>query len=212
MGGSKAYSYGACSRFEVIVVDVFAEDYAHEEFVGRMVQRLGEESGKALRIRSISARGGHPRVLSELKSYLENLTAGLLVEQPDVIVAAIDTNCAPYGRTRKQVSEVLGELTEKAIIACPNPHVERWYMADPESFHAVIGSQPSLGKRKCDRAKYKAMLNKAVTSAGHPATLGGIEFAPELVAAMDLYRAGKNEKSLKHFVDDARSVLPRLTL
>jgi hypothetical protein len=37
--------------------------------------------------------------------------------------------------------------------------------------------------------------------------LGGIEFAEDLVASMDLYRAGKNEKSLKHFVDDLRAGL-----
>ena len=41
-------------------------------------------------------------------------------------------------------------------------------------------------------------------SGGHPPTLGGIEFAAELVGEMDLYRAGENEPSLQHFIDDFR--------
>lgn len=39
--------------------------------------------------------------------------------------------------------------------------------------------------------------------AGYPPTLGGIEFAREIVQAMDLYRAKKTDRSLKHFIDDA---------
>jgi hypothetical protein len=38
-------------------------------------------------------------------------------------------------------------------------------------------------------------------------TLGGIEFAEEIVECMDLYRAGKDEPSLKHFIDELRSAL-----
>lgn len=48
------------------------------------------------------------------------------------------------------------------------------------------------------------MLAKAVRDAGHPVTLGGIEFASELATAMDLYRAGKNDRGLGQFLDQAR--------
>jgi hypothetical protein len=54
------------------------------------------------------------------------------------------------------------------------------------------------------------MLANAVAQAGHPPTLGGIEFAADIVAAMDLYRAGKSEKSLKSFVDSATALLRSL--
>jgi len=47
------------------------------------------------------------------------------------------------------------------------------------------------------------MLAEAVADAGHPATLGGIEFARELVDAMNFYRAAKADSSLKHFLDEA---------
>ncbi len=77
-------------------------------------------------------------------------------------------------------------------------------MADPDSFHQVVGTRPTPGRKTCERGRYKAMLAKAVHDAGHPSTLGGVEFAAELADAMDLYRAGRNEKSLGRFLDDAR--------
>lgn len=92
-------------------------------------------------------------------------------------------------------------------MACPDPHVERWYLADPESFKTVVGYRPTIAKKKCARDYYKEVLAKAVRKAGHPATLGGIEFAQELVDDMNLYRACKNERSLKAFVDDLRGGL-----
>ncbi len=54
-------------------------------------------------------------------------------------------------------------------------------------------------------------MSKSVQRAGHPATLGGIEFAPELAAVMNLYRAGRNAASLKAFLDDLRAKLRGLT-
>jgi hypothetical protein len=37
-----------------------------------------------------------------------------------------------------------------------------------------------------------------------------MEYAPDLVAAMDLFRAGKNQPSLRHFMDEIRSSLQNL--
>jgi hypothetical protein len=92
-------------------------------------------------------------------------------------------------------------LKDRAVIACPDPHIERWFIADPPSFREAIGNQPKPGKKKCDRDRYKTILAKSVREAGHPSLLGGIEFAREIVDSMDLYRAGKADKSLKDFLD-----------
>jgi hypothetical protein len=46
------------------------------------------------------------------------------------------------------------------------------------------------------------ILSRAVVEAGHPPTLGGIEFAREIVDVMHLYHAGRAEASLKHFLDE----------
>ena len=55
------------------------------------------------------------------------------------------------------------------------------------------------------------LSSRAIAQGGHPATLGGVEFAPELVEAMDLYRAGRNDSSLKAFIDDFRAKLRQPT-
>jgi predicted ATPase len=72
---------------------------------------------------------------------------------------------------------------------------------------AVVGQHPGLGGSKCARDHYKRSLARAIRDAGHPLTLVGIEFAQELVDRIDLYRAGKNDGSLKAFVDDLRAKL-----
>jgi hypothetical protein len=98
----------------------------------------------------------------------------------------------------------------RVVAACPDPHVERWYLDDPDSFHKVVGYHPIVGREKCIRDHYKKLLADAVRQGGHPPTLGGIEFADELIANMDLYRAGQNDSSLKNFIDELRAKLKNI--
>ncbi|HEY7556539.1 MAG TPA: hypothetical protein VIH18_17195 [Candidatus Binatia bacterium] len=185
-------------------MDLFAEDRAHEEFLRAMLNRIANDQERRLTVRVRSARGGHPRVLEELKLYQTSvLKAPESLPMPDLLFIAIDANCKRWSRARNEIQETIQpQFAARSIVVCPDPHVERWYLADPDSFAQVVGIRPKIGKRKCERGRYKAILSKAIVDAGHPPTLGGIEFAQELVAAMDLYRAGKNEASLKHFLDD----------
>jgi hypothetical protein len=187
-----------------LTVDLFAEDRAHEEFLRAMLNRIAAEQERNLTVRVRSARGGHPRVLAELALYQTSvLKAPENLSMPDLVCIAIDANCKRWNRARRDIEKTIQtRFTQRAIIACPDPHIERWYLADPDSFAQVVGVRPKVGKRKCERDRYKAILSKAIVDAGHPATLGGIEFAQELVADMDLYRAGKAEASLKHFLDE----------
>jgi hypothetical protein len=190
-----------------VIVDVLAEDAAHEGFLRPLIGRLAREVDVRVEVRVRSARGGHPRVIQELDLYQRAIAQGV-AGRPDLLVVAIDSNCAPYPRARRSIErEIRTEFRGITVIACPDPHVERWYLADPPSFGQVVGKQPRGGKRKCGRDLYKRRLAEAVAAAGHPVLLGGIEFAEELVASMDLYRAGKTERSLKRFVDDLRAGL-----
>ena len=100
-------------------------------------------------------------------------------------------------------------MSDRIAVACHDPHVERWYVADPQSFEVVVGSRTDVGSRKCTRDHYKRFLATAIAHGGHPVILGGVEFAAELVAAMDIYRAGRNDSSLKAVVDDFRAGLRR---
>lgn len=194
---------------EPLVVDLFVEDRAQEEFLRPLVRRLGREASRQVDVRVRAARGGHPRALEELRLYQQWVVDGIAgLTRPDALVVAIDANCRSFAGTRRTIEGALGaESRSIALIACPDPHIERWYMADPASFVAVVGVEPRLGKRKCDRDRYKRSLRDTVRRAGHPALLGGVEFAADIVDAMDLYRAGRREHSLKHFLDGFRAQL-----
>ena len=193
-----------------LVVDLFVEDAAHEEFLKPLIWRLAADEDRSVRIRVRSALGGHPRALAELRLYQR--VTGLMAsgEIPaDVVVVAIDANCSPYATARNRIREaVLPAFEDRVVTACPNPHVERWYLADLESFKAVIGRGPETVEEKCAQSHYKAVLKSAVRQAGHPAS-DGMDFAAELVAGMNLYRAGRSDSSLKAFLDEFRAAIRR---
>ncbi len=128
-----------------------------------------------------------------------------------MLVVAIDANCATYASAQRMVEDCLNDEWKASVVkATPDPHVERWYLADAEAFHEVVGIAPSVTQDKCERDYYKSVLARAIVDAGHPPTLGGLEFARELVEAMDFYRAGKADSSLKHFIEEARNRLQTL--
>ena len=192
-----------------LLVDLFAEDHAHQALLEPLIFRLCREEGRDLRLRVRSARGGHPRVLAELVLYQRSLEKLAAVEPaPDVVVVAIDANCETHARALRNTEDRLATpLRERAVIACPDPHIERWFLADPAAFARVVGLQPVPGRRKCVRDHCKDLLARAIVDAGHPPTLGGIEFARELAREMDLYLAGEREPSLGRFLSELRGRL-----
>ena len=195
-----------------VTVDIFVEDRAHEAFLVPMLRRIAQEEKVVVTPRVRSGRGGHGRAVTELKLYQNLVQKGAAgTTNPDLLIAGIDGNCSTFTTAKKAIEGATHEpFSNRLVVACPDPHVERWYLADPESFKEVVGHRPTVAKKKCARDYYKDALAKVVRKAGHPATLGGIEFAQELVERMDLYRAGKNERSLKAFVDDLRGRLRTL--
>ena len=191
-----------------IVIDLFVEDRAHEGFLLAMLDRLAYEERKEIILHTRSARGGHGRALTEFSLYQESVLkgfAGMII--PDILVIAIDANCKPFNAARNEIEgKVDLKLKDRTIFACPDPHIERWYLADPDSFGKIIGVRPKIGRKKCARDYYKMILSKTLIEAGYPPTLGGIEFAREIVQVMDLFRAGKADRSLKHFIDNATAI------
>jgi hypothetical protein len=185
------------------VVDLFVEDRAHEEFIKAMISRLAEAENKEVRLRVRSARGGHGQAIESFVTYQRVLLKGLS-DIPDLLVVCIDANCSRFNDAKRSIDmKIKDEFTDRTVVACPDPHIERWFMADLTSFQQVIGVAAQPVKKKCERAFYKTILAKAIIGAGYPPTLGGVEFAKELVDAMDLYRAGRAERSLGLFLDDA---------
>lgn len=189
-----------------VTIDIFVEDRAHEALLLPLVRRVAREEDVPVQVRVRSARGGHGRAIQEFRLFQTMLAKGAFEgAYPKILVVGIDGNCTTAAKKKLEITEAADEVSKGLLVAaCPDPHVERWYLADPESFQTVVGHTPSVGKAKCARDHYKRLLSGAIQQGGHPATLGGIEFASELVAAMDFYRAGKNDHALRSFIDDLK--------
>ena len=80
-------------------------------------------------------------------------------------------------------------------------------MADPDAVRQVIGTQPPADPGRCERALCERMVESLLAESGAPILSDPMEYAPELVRASDLYRAGKGQPSLGAFVDTLRAAL-----
>lgn len=190
-----------------ISVGVFAEDQAHKRLLVPLIRRLAHEEGTEARIHVHSATGGHSRVMDEFRLHQRLLERAYNGDQAqDFLVVAIDGNCETSAKARQRILEQARmPLSEQVVVACPDPHIEHWYLVDHVAFKTVVGRQPRVGKKKCARDHYKSILADTVRQAGYPPALGGLEFAEELAEEMDFFRAGKNAPSLKMFLDDCRA-------
>lgn len=202
----QAGSLVADASVRTATVDVFGEDAAHARVLEYLVGRIGDDEGIGITVRVRAAQGGQARAFRQYEAYQSALETALSPpDAADLIVVAIDGNCTRFAEMRNRiVDKTRITLRHLLVAACPDPHVERWMMADPHAFHAVVGAEPATISSKCERGYYKKLLGDAIRAAGYPATLGGLEFLPEIVRKMDLFRAGKNDPSLKAFVGDLR--------
>lgn len=129
------------------VVDVFAEDqdHAHEDFIRAVISRFNRENQLNLQVRIRNGRGGHGRVISELKLFQKAVLTQTSGSEgiPDIVIVAIDANCRRFAKAKKEIEDYLiPEFITRTIVACPDPQIEKWYLADSESFCDVIGQQP----------------------------------------------------------------------
>lgn len=194
-----------------VAVDVFAEDIAHEKLLPPLIRRVASEEKVPIDLQIRSSRGGRPNVLQNFKDFQRLYRLGLTGDRSiDVLVVAIDGNCSTFSKVRKSIEEeTIDQLAHCLVSACPDPHVEHWYLVDPDAFFSVVGYRPSVAHGKCERDFYKNQLHQAVRAAGKVATLGGIEFAEEIAASIDFFRAGKVDASFKAFADDLRTRIRR---
>ena len=192
-------------------IEFFVEDNAHRQLLVPLVQRVAREEEVDIRCQVRNARGGHAGAMGSYRRYQLLRERGVGgTEAPALLLVAIDGNCSSFTETAEDIRRATRDpFVHMLVTACPDPHIERWYLADPQSFQTVVGTRPAVGPRKCVRGHYKQILATAIVGAGHPPTLGGIEFARELADAMDLFRAGRTDSSLKAFVGDLRNGLRR---
>jgi len=185
-------------------VALLVEDFAHEVFLTALVARIAGELALDVRIDTRSARGGRPRVMAELRAYLRDLDAGR-ERTPDLLVVATDANCEGRVKRRDNLAGACRAHVELVLYAIPDPHVERWLLVDPHAFRSALGAGCTLPDQKCEKDRYKELLRRAVHGAGVTPVLGGIEWAEDIVAHLDLHRAGQNDAALAALVSDLRT-------
>lgn len=194
----------------------FVEDLAHIYFIVALVQRVAEERGLDPEKIKHDPRnaGGRGRVFTELIQYLKDVREERRSPY-DIVVIAIDANCQSPQSVKNRIKDAKAQANYPGPLVCavPDPHIERWYLADPEGFETalpVIG-RPQLPRYKCKGDYYKNQLYAAFASAGVSPPLHGAEYGADIAAAIDLFRAGRNDSSLKCFVDDLKAALAPLS-
>lgn len=181
------------------------EDYAHQQFLDALLQRLAEESGVSIRLDWRNARRGHGAVVREFKQYLRDVQVQG-DQQPDLIVAATDANCKGLRERTKALSGVTQQTALRIVFAVPDPHIERWLLADSRAFKKVFGLGCNAPDQKCERARYKRMLIDAIRESGITPSLGGIEYAEDIVKEMDLDQAAHSDAALRSLLEELSAV------
>jgi hypothetical protein len=182
-------------------ISLFAEDYGHEAFLRPLLDRLADEYGVPTTVQPFSVRGGHGKVAEELREYVTDLMA-YKQNLPDVVLVATDANCLGFSQRRKQFQETSKPVRDQVVFAVPDPHVERWLLLDSAAFKQVLGKACAAPDQKCDRDRYKSLLAQAVIESGATPLLGGMEYAEDIVRAMDLKRMQKQDESLGDLLNE----------
>lgn len=185
------------------VIHLYGEDRAHEAVLHTLCRVLLARRRVAATVQTQIAAGGQGRALAELKAYQAGVHKGKVVGVPDLLVVMIDANCRGPQK-RQEVEDVLDrDLWPAVIVGCPEPHVERWALADPRAFQSIIGVAPPDDPGKCERGVYKRLLRDATRQANLP-VLGDpmVQLAPDLIRAMDLEIAARNQPVLGRLIQD----------
>ena len=181
-------------------IALFGEDSAHRQIIDALVNRLAKESNTTVRLNWVNAQGGHGQVVDEFNTFLRDLRrhGGI----PDLIVVATDADCIGVNERRREFEQV--NAPAPIVLATPDPHVERWLLLDGAAFREVFGRGCDAPDQRCDRDLYKQRLISAIYAAGITPTLGGIEFAEDIVQYMNIDRAMRSDDSLRRFVSEIR--------
>ena len=187
---------------------VFGEDYGHEVVLRTLLDRLAAEYRVPLKVQVRSAVGGHGRMIRELTAFLSELQRGQAA-LPDLFVVARDANCLGYAKRVKEITAAVKEYQGFLVLAVPDPHVERWLLIDSQAFRQVLGQGCQAPDQKCDRDRYKRLLDTAVRTAGLEPLLGGMEFAEDILSVMNLSRAERADASFAHLLGDLGNAFQR---
>lgn len=192
-------------------VQLFCEDQGHEQVGTALLRRFAREAGVPLTVEAPCARGGRGRALTELKVWGRAYQRGARTGVADALVVLIDGNCEGAQSTRREIErQIEPGVWSEAVIGVPDPHVERWLIADPEAFARVVGVQPPADPGKCGRDVYKRLIRGRVEEAGVILLSNVMELAPEIVDGLDPVRVARTQPTLGSFVGELQSLFRRL--
>lgn len=189
-------------------IELFCEDSAHESCARAVVRRVAHELGVSVTIHTASAKLGIGRLKSELSAF--QAVVSRRAGTPDLLIVLIDANAVGPLARRREVEQLIDpSVFPRYVVGTPDPCVERWFLADPESFAQRFGLQPPLAAVH-HRREWKRRLHEALEQAGEIVTQGGAEFADEIVEQMDFYRAGHADPTIRTFTDHLRGALRQI--
>ena len=190
-------------------VTLFLEDIGHERFIDSLVRRLADQEGVPIEVDVRNASGGASRLDDQFVRFLRDYS--VTDRRPDLVVVIRDTDCAGVRTVQSRYSRLIqaADYAGDVVIGAPEPHIECWYLADPQALQRVLRAptQAPIPDSRCGAGRFKELLAKTVTDAGVDPLLGGIEYAESVVAEMDVYRAAANVPSLATFVRELRQAL-----
>lgn len=186
-------------------IALFVEDEAHRIFLSALMNRTASEHKIETNLIWGNALRGHGAVVREFKIYLRDLRQDR-ANLADLVIVATDANCKGHNERLRELRDSIREVSIPIIYAVPDPHIERWLLLDSAAFKSVFGSGCPPPDFKCERARYKKMLMEAIMATGVVPSLGGIEFAKDLVTAMDLERIARIDNSFAKLYNELNTV------
>ena len=134
-----------------LAVDLLVEDVAQELFLTALTRRVLFDLHATPEMRVVTAQGGRPKLLNEVKIYERALELNQR-RLPDVIVIATDGNCEGFARRRDDLIAAIDDKYRPfCVCAVPDPHVERWFFADQAALRAILGQATNPPAQKCDK-------------------------------------------------------------
>jgi hypothetical protein len=182
---------------------LFTEDSGHESFISAVVERVALENNITPTCKHLNSRGGHGRVVKELKQYIRDLERDN-VALPDLLIIASDANCKGLHERKKTLAEVVkAEFLDFSIFAVPDPHIERWMMLDSHAFKEVFGRGCDAPDNKCEKDRYKNILMDEICKSGiRPIFL--FERCKDIIRHMDFECVAQQDNSFKDFYTELK--------
>ena len=179
-------------------ISLFVEDPVHGDFLMALVQRVANTYNIEINIKVCNVRGGHEKVITELREYQQDFQHND-EDLPDLIIVGTDSNGKGFLQREREIHQAISSLADRVISMIPKPHIERWLLLDSEAFKKVFDGSCSVPNRKCDRYRYKRLLLQAIQDVSVVPLLGDIEYMADFVNAMNLQRMAQNDRSFRRF-------------